>query len=73
MCASYLDLAGSDQVVKVIESLLHGLAYGHQAVVPQNEHLGKRESAPSSVRRRRKQTFPSDSTFISYEMRIEQI
>jgi len=36
---SYLDLTGGDQIVHVIESFLHCCANGHQAVVPQDEHL----------------------------------
>lgn len=36
---SYLDLTGSDQIVDVIESLLHCFTYWHQAMVPKDQHL----------------------------------
>lgn len=36
---SYLDLTGSDQIVDVIESLLHRFTYWHQAMVPKDQHL----------------------------------
>lgn len=39
---SYLDLTGSDQIVDVIESFLHCFTYRHQAMVPQDQHLGRR-------------------------------
>lgn len=38
---SYLDLTGCDQIVGVIESFLYCRAYTHQAMIPQDEHLGE--------------------------------